>query len=80
MIRMLAKNQKRQNLKLGDIEISNITQRKISIIGGTGSGKTTTLKLLAFNSPCPTYVIDPLNVITIDGYKKINVTRTRAED
>ncbi len=65
-------------LKVGSLKISNILQRKVSILGGTGSGKTTTLKLLALQAMkdgLHVFVFDPLNVINIEGFDKITVTK-----
>lgn len=64
-----------QNLKLGPLTITNLTQRTASIIGGKGTGKTTTLKMLAYNSPVETYIFDPLNVIYIEGFQRIIITK-----
>lgn len=61
----------KQNLNLGPLEIRNLTQRKISILGGTGSGKTSTLKMIAAASPVPVYIFDPLNVIRIKGFDRV---------
>lgn len=61
----------KQNLILGPLEIRNLTQRKISILGGTGSGKTSTLKMIAAVSPVPVYIFDPLNVIRIKDFDRV---------
>lgn len=72
------------NLNLqNQIVIENATQRTISIIGGKGTGKTTTLKLLLENYKQVKntnknfqgmFVLDPLNVIRskrIEGFRFI---------
>lgn len=70
----------KQNLNLGpDLEIRNLTQRKISILGGTGSGKTSTLKMLAAVSPVPVYIFDPLNVIRIKGFDRVVFDKSSKE-
>jgi len=61
----------KQNLNLGPLEIRNLTQRKIAILGGTGSGKTSTLKMISAVSPVPVYIFDPLNVIRIKGFDRV---------
>ncbi len=61
----------KHNLTLGQLEISNLTQRKVAILGGTGSGKTSTLKMIAAVSPVPVYIFDPLNVIRIKGFDRV---------
>ncbi len=65
----------RYDLTLSNIEIKNVTQRKVFILGGTGSGKTTTLKMLALNCPVTAYVFDFLDVITIKGFQKISISK-----
>lgn len=69
----------KQNLTLGPLEIRNLTQRKISILGGTGSGKTSTLKMIAAVSPVPVYIFDPLNVIRIKGFDRVVFPKTSWE-
>lgn len=65
-------------LKLGNIEIENITQRTVSIIGGKRTGKTTTLKMmaLAFPAHVKLFIFDPLNVIPeLPGFDKIRIRK-----
>lgn len=69
----------KQNLTLGPLDIKNLTQRKISILGGTGSGKTSTLKMIAAVSPVPVYIFDPLNVIRIKGFDRVVFPKTSWE-
>lgn len=69
----------KQNLNLGPLEIRNLTQRKISILGGTGSGKTSTLKMIAAVSPVPVYIFDPLNVIRIKDFARVVFPKTSWE-
>jgi DNA helicase HerA-like ATPase len=69
----------KQNLILGPLEIRNLTQRKISILGGTGSGKTSTLKMIAAVSPVPVYIFDPLNVIRIKDFDRVVFSKTSWE-
>lgn len=64
------------NLIVGNLKINNVTQRKIGILGGTGSGKTSTLKLLALASTDRVFVFDPLNVINIKGFDKVIFRKT----
>ncbi len=67
-----------KNLKIGNIKINNPLQRKIAILGGTGSGKTTTLKLIALESMkqgIHCFIFDPLNIINIKGFEKIIVQK-----
>lgn len=67
------------NLSLGQIQISNLTQRTISIIGGKGSGKTTTLKMIANSVKNPCYIFDPLNVIYIKNFHRLIVGKKHIE-
>lgn len=63
-------------LQTGNLKIPNLTQRKIAVIGGTGSGKTTTLKIAALNSPVPVFVFDTIDVIKhIKGFQKVNISK-----
>ncbi len=64
---------------LGSLRIDNLTQRTISILGGKGSGKTTTLKMLAAVSPVPVVLIDPLNVMRIKDFRRMVVNRSAIE-
>lgn len=60
-----------ETLYLGNLRIQNLTQRKVAILGGTGSGKTSTLKMIAAVSPVTVYLFDPLNVIRIKGFDRV---------
>lgn len=64
-----------KQLKISSLQINNITQRKVAILGGTGAGKTTTVKLLAKHTNTAVYVFDLLNVISIKGFSKILITK-----
>ncbi len=66
-----------ENLKLGQINIDNVTQRTISLIGRKGTGKSQTLKMLAYSAPLeiPCYVFDPLGKIWIEGFQTIAITK-----
>jgi hypothetical protein len=66
-------------LKLGNIEIDNVTQRTVSIIGGKRTGKTSTLKMMALAFPphVKLYIFDPLNVIPeLPGFDKFKINKT----
>lgn len=69
--------QERQQLKLGQIEIENCTQRTVSIIARKGWGKSQILKMLAYSAPLeiPCYIFDPLGKIDIEGFSRILITR-----
>jgi ABC-type dipeptide/oligopeptide/nickel transport system ATPase component len=69
-------------LELGEVSISNCTQRTIAIVGGKGSGKTQTLKMLAYSAPddLPCYIFDPLDIIRIEGFDRVIVTKALAID
>lgn len=67
-----------QNLELGSLRVENITQRTFCIVGGKGTGKTQTLKMLAVKAEelkLPLVVFDLLNVIRIQGWNRITVAR-----
>jgi len=65
---------KTHNLNIqNQIQIDNITQRTISIIGGKGSGKTTTLKLILDTSPVPVIVFDPIGTLVHPPALRIKV-------
>lgn len=66
------------NIKLGEVTMDNATQGTMSIIGGKGTGKTQTLKMLAASiddEKTNVLVIDPLNIIHIKGFKRILVPK-----
>ncbi len=65
---------RKYNLNLQDqIQIDNVTQRTISIIGGKGTGKTTTLKLILDASPVPVIVFDPIGTLKHPPAMRIKV-------
>jgi DNA helicase HerA-like ATPase len=67
------------SLQLSSLKIDNITQRRAGIIGGPGTGKTTTLKIIALAFPphIKLYIFDPLNVIPeMPGFEKIRIKKT----
>ena len=66
------------DFNLGDIHIPDIMQRTVFIIGGKGSGKTKTLKMMAYTflqDEIPVYIFDPLAQIKIDGFKIITINK-----
>jgi len=66
------------DLSVGPIKIENATQRTICVLGQKGTGKTQTLKLIAYSLlsyDAGVYVFDLLNIIRIDGYRKIVVNK-----
>ena len=69
---------KEAKLSLGNIEIDNITQRTVSLLGGKRVGKTSTLKMMALNFPAhiKLFIFDPLDVIPeLPGFEKININK-----
>lgn len=67
------------SFEMSNIKIDNITQRKVGIFGGTGTGKTTTLKMMALAFPVHVklYIFDPLDVIPdLPGFEKIRIRKT----
>jgi len=70
------------DLPLNGIEIHNATQRTVAILGQKGTGKTMTLKMLAYrllDYNVGIYVLDLLNVIRIRGFKKIVIKKGEAD-
>jgi DNA helicase HerA-like ATPase len=70
------------DLCFGNIKINNITQRRVAILGGPGTGKTSTLKIMCLRCPpnIKLYVFDPLEVIPeMPGFYKINVSKKEIE-
>jgi len=61
---------KERALKVQGINVSNATQRTITVIGGKGTGKTTLIKMF-LDQEHSVLVLDPLNVIKgdIDAYR-----------
>lgn len=64
------------NLNLqNQIKIENITQRTISIIGGKGSGKSSTLKLI-LDEFKPTLIFDPIGTLRHQDMIRIRITKS----
>ena len=73
------------NLKIRNIEIKDITDRTISVIGGKGSGKSTTIKIIAksikeTDEKLPVYIFDPLSKIKIKGYDILKIKKEDDEN
>ncbi len=65
-----------QKLTLGNLTLNNITQRTVAIIGGKGSCKTQTLKMLLLVSTIKTIFFDTLNVVpAMKGTNRIVIMR-----
>lgn len=71
---------KETSIGVGTLQIENATQRTISIIGGKGSGKSQTMKMLAYSAPIdlPCYIFDPLGKIQIEGFQTLRITKKTA--
>ena len=57
------------------VQIENITQRTVSIIGGKGSGKTTTLKLF-MGLFKPILVFDPIGVFNYPNAIRVTISKS----
>lgn len=70
------------DINLQDIQVSNATQRTISILGAKGAGKTTLIKMLMMQEK-PMLVLDPLSVIkskSIDALRIVLKTKDIDDD
>lgn len=69
------------DLQLGHLQLHNVTQRTLGLLGSKGTGKTTLMKMinykLSVTSPSLSlYIFDPLNVMHIAGFSRITVPRS----
>jgi Predicted ATPase len=67
----------KKNIKVGDIEIKDITQRTVALIGMKGSGKTTALRILMREiekSGLPAVAIDPTGSLRNKDFYNISIT------
>jgi DNA helicase HerA-like ATPase len=67
-------------LNLGPLVLEDVLQKTIAVLGNKGAGKTNTLRMMTFQMAesyprLPIYILDPLNVIHIYGFKKLLVGR-----
>jgi len=65
------------NLKVQQIQIQNITQKTISILGGKGCGKSTLLNMIGNSLYCPCIIIDPIGSKSIKNSSFENLTITQ---
>lgn len=68
------------DLELGDLEITDLLQRKIAILGDPGTGKTQSARMLAFRLSCDypklgIVILDVIGVIKIRGFHVIKITK-----
>lgn len=67
------------SLKIGALEIDDLLQSTISILGQKGSGKTNTAKMITWTAAEQTdisiIVIDTVNVIRLEGFNRVIVTK-----
>lgn len=70
-------------IELGRLHIADILQRTVVIIGGKGSGKTKTLKMLGYTAAeagIPVFIFDPMSRIELRGFKILRVTKAFAAE
>lgn len=72
------------DLSLGPLELENMTQRTVTVLGQKGSGKTTLLKMIMYQLSVDypylgLYLFDPLSVIRIVGFDRVNVSKRDAD-
>ena len=74
---------KSYNLKVGKIEVKNVTQRTIALIGQKGSGKTTAIRLITRQLDklgLPVITIDPTGAARDPDFFNVGVPAAMEED
>jgi len=79
----VAKDRVRKDISVGDIEISDITQRTVVLIGGKGSGKSTAIRQLAREAnsvKLPVILFDPTGALKVDEFNVVSVQQGFTEE